>query len=274
MIIIISIYVLVFGLILVYFTYLGFVIWYSRWRRVYGCIMMRSCCYTRGHHQFNIFKRATLFPIWTGNMEKFILYIVVGIAVGVICVLLVIICRINQLRRRQNHEAKLNISEPIANSNAAQQAETTSLLDASDPSDGGVEMTGYNQIGSLHRPPISSFTDPYEEETPVSFATRDHRQGSFGRMAPNNPDPTAPPMNTHQASYTGPVSKKPQNGGNGATFGGSLSRPNHTRHTSFSGSTGRGSQPGMLTGSLNRRDHWTNEYRNEGHHHTLQHYYG
>ena len=210
----------------------------------------------------------------TDNLEKFILYIVLGVAVGIICVLLVIICRINQLRRRQNHEAKLNISEPIANSNAAQQAETTSLLDASDPSDGGVEMTGYNQIGSLHRPPVSSFTDPYEEETPVSFASRDHRHGSFGRMATNNPDPTSPPTNSHQASYTGSVAKKSQNGGNGTTFGGSLSRPNHTRHTSFSGSTGRSSQPGMLTGSLNRRDHWTNEYRNEGHHHTLQHYYG
>ena len=200
-----------------------------------------------------------------------------GVTVGIICVLLVIICRVNQLRHRGKREAKLNISEPIANSTVAQNPETTSLLDASDPSDGGVEMTSYNQIGSLHRPPVSSFTDPYEEETPVSFPSREqHRHDSFGRSVSENPDLASPTPNSHQASYTGSLSRKPQNGGNGTAFTGSLNRPNHSRQTSFTGSLGRNSQPGMLTGSLNRRDHWTNEYRNDGptNHHTIQHYYG
>ena len=134
-------------------------------------------------------------------------------------------------------------------------------------------MTSYNQIGSMHRPPVSSFTDPYEDETPVGFGRSTPHPDYTGSMSPTNgpgQTGTVPAKTNHHVRG----SSNGNGAGGGAPYTSSLNRPNHTRQTSFTGSLGRNTQPGTLTGSLNRRDHWTNEYRNEGHSHTLQHYYG
>lgn len=87
------------------------------------------------------------FSIITDNLEKFILYLVLGLFSGLILVLLVIICRLIQTRRQQDRQAKLDITETVPTS--TRQNEDFSLLDNSQESD-GIEILSINHN---HGPP-------------------------------------------------------------------------------------------------------------------------
>ncbi|ELT95416.1 hypothetical protein CAPTEDRAFT_226260 [Capitella teleta] len=93
------------------------------------------------------------------NQEKFILYTVMSLLIGLVLLLLVIIFVLVVQRHKAEKQAKLDISEPIANSTAAAESpalpppETSLLLE--DSSESNIEMLSFHQSNSLRRPPLS-----------------------------------------------------------------------------------------------------------------------
>jgi hypothetical protein len=75
------------------------------------------------------------------NLEKFILYIVVSVLLGIILLLLVIILRLIIVHRRKYRQAKLDISETVASSPPAH--EDFPVFDGSSNSD-GIEILSIN----------------------------------------------------------------------------------------------------------------------------------
>lgn len=81
------------------------------------------------------------------NLEKFILYVILGLFLGLILLLITIIVRMAQTKRTKKRRAKLNISEPVPNSSG--QTEDLELLSDSDRTD-GIEILSINHN---NRPP-------------------------------------------------------------------------------------------------------------------------
>ena len=81
------------------------------------------------------------------NLEKFLLYLTLGIFTGLILVLLVIIARLLQTRKRHKRKAKLDITDPVPSS--PHPAEDFTLLDNEHDTD-GIEILSINHS---NRPP-------------------------------------------------------------------------------------------------------------------------
>ena len=87
-------------------------------------------------------------------MEKFILYLLLGLMTGIILLLLLVICRLMYTKRRHERQAKLEISEPIPNS--SHKTEDFSLLDRSNSSNDGIEILSVNRPPPYATPPDPS----------------------------------------------------------------------------------------------------------------------
>lgn len=85
--------------------------------------------------------------LFSDNLEKFILYVILGLFLGLILLLITIIVRMAQTKRTKKRRAKLNISEPVPNSSG--QTEDLELLSDSDRTD-GIEILSINHN---NRPP-------------------------------------------------------------------------------------------------------------------------
>ena len=92
-------------------------------------------------------------------MEKFILYLILGLFAGLILVLLVIIFRLIQTRRKRERRAKLDISEPVPSS-TTRGTEDFTLLDNSTGTE-GIEILSINH----NRPP------PFRNDTGPPYRT-------------------------------------------------------------------------------------------------------
>ena len=101
------------------------------------------------------FSKIFLCIYLTENMEKFILYLILGLFGGLILVLLVIICRLIQTRRKQERSAKMDISEPLPTSPAGMPEDFTLLDNSQESSDNGIEILSINH----NRPPPGYHTD-------------------------------------------------------------------------------------------------------------------
>lgn len=117
--------------------------------------------------------------IWTWNYisenkEKLILYLCLGLCVGVILLLLVIIIRLMMTRRRkESSRQKLDISEPMETS---APPENMTLLNDSDRND-GIEMLSFNQSNSLRRPPPGGTltrSNPYSRPDPGNHSINNY----------------------------------------------------------------------------------------------------
>lgn len=131
-------------------------------------------------HYFNMKKTSLSFA---ENEEKFLLYVVISVLVGLVLLLLVIILRLVMRRHYHKTKAKLDISEPIANSTRAPegtplpQPETSLLLEDSVDNNNGIEMLSFQHSSSLHRPPPGSAT--LNRQVPVTSSL--DRNGQFPR---------------------------------------------------------------------------------------------
>ena len=114
-----------------------------------------------------------LFSI-SENKEKLILYLCLGLCVGVILLLLVIIIRLMMTRRRkESPRQKLDISEPMETS---APPENMTLLNDSDRND-GIEMLSFNQSNSLRRPPPGGTltrSNPYSRPDPGNHSINNY----------------------------------------------------------------------------------------------------
>lgn len=82
------------------------------WKRFFKIVMNRW----KGIFVLVIYTWIILCFIFSANLEKFLLYLILGLFSGLILVLLVIIVRLLQTRTKYARRAKLDISDPIPSS--------------------------------------------------------------------------------------------------------------------------------------------------------------
>jgi len=133
------------------------------------------------------------------NLEKFLLYLILGLFSGLILVLLVIIVRLMHTRTRYSRRAKLDISDPIPSSPHPQEDFT--LLESEHDTD-GIEILGINHSNSRGPPPFPTGPQLYSNDTAP--------RGSYD-TAPRSYD-TAPRSLNNYSSDTAPRSLNYYNG--------------------------------------------------------------
>jgi len=114
------------------------------------------------------------------NLEKFILYLLLGLMTGIILLLLLVICRLVYTKRRHERQAKLEISEPIPNS--SHKTEDFSLLDRSNSSNDGIEILSISQ----NRPPPYVTAPDYRADGTGTYRNTPRDEDLSGSDAYNN----------------------------------------------------------------------------------------